>query len=62
MILQDGRQFPITTDLYTAVREAKTSEKATSFFLMRDPDTQQVMFDGELRQIKEFKEITKKDN
>ena len=62
MILQDGRQFPITQELYNNVRDAKTTEKATSFFLLRDPDTQEVLFDGELRAIKEFKEISKKDN
>ena len=62
MILQDGRQFPITRELYDDIRDAKTKEKATSFFLLRDPDTQEVLFDGELRAIKEFKEITKKNN
>lgn len=62
VILQDGRKFPITYEQYNNIRELKTSEKATSFFTLTDIDTRKVLFDGELRSIKEFQEVSKKRN
>lgn len=62
IILQDGRQFPITQSQYSWIRQDKATCKATEAFVLLDADTKKTLFDGEYRAIKEFREISHWDS
>lgn len=56
LVLRDWRQFNITKQQYWLIRMDRQDNKRTDFFTLTDADTQEVLFDWEYWDIKEFKE------
>ncbi len=56
LVLRDWRQFNITKQQYWLIRMDRQDNKRTDFFTLTDSDTNEVLFDWEYWDIKEFKE------
>lgn len=58
LILKDWRQFAVTQEQYDFIKQDKQSSKTTDMFELRDADTKKMLFDGEFREIKEWRKIS----
>jgi len=56
VILRDGRKFNITTDQYATLKLNREDLKRTAPLEIRDCDTKELLYDGEMGDIKEFQE------
>ena len=56
LVLRDWRQFNITKQQYWLIRMDRQDNKRSDFFTLTDSDTNEVLFDWEYWDIKEFKE------
>jgi hypothetical protein len=56
-VLIKDEKIAITQEQYDTLQGAKFRGKATDLIEVRDPDTNRLIFNGELREIKEFFEI-----
>lgn len=56
-VLIKDEKIAITQEQYDTLKTAKFRGKATDLIEVRDPDTNRLIFNGELREIKEFFEI-----
>lgn len=57
-ILRDGRELNLTRQQYADIRDLKSMGKRNDMISITHPDTKAMLFDGELGDIKEFREIT----
>ena len=55
VILNDNREFHITQDQYVTLKLKLEDSKFSDPLVISDPDTWEIMFDGKVSAIKEFK-------
>jgi len=54
VVMRDGRIFPVTERQYMTLKSMKCNDKPTKMVCIREEKDNSILFEGELRDIKEF--------
>lgn len=61
-ILSDDREIAITNKQYDTIKADQMIGKFSDPIVIRDPDTKEILFDGKIWAIKEFRDIKNNSN
>lgn len=61
-ILSDDREIAITNKQYDTIKADQMIGKFSDPIVIRDPDTKEILFDGKIWAIREFRDIKRNEN